>query len=290
MKSIQTIIIIALAILAIVFGIICMNAAKENKALMQSNEDLKTLYESSTQTIDEITASLESIDEDLSGQLFTQSEIPDMSPAERQQRLIGTIANMREQIEADKKKIAQLEAQLASSRTQLRGVQETVNRLKASIAEKETIMAELQDRLGIVNETLEEERRLSQMEIAAREQTIMEKDAALTEAEWEANNIYFVYGSRKNLMDQDIIDRKGGILGIGRVTTVAKDLEMDKFDQINLQDTLEIRFPVTKKGYSVLSNHVATTYSVEKDGDEYVLTVLDQENFRKQKFLVIELL
>jgi hypothetical protein len=290
MKSIQIIIIIALAILAIVFGIVWMNAAKENKALVQSNEDLKTLYESSTQTIDEITASLEAIDEDLSGQLFTQSEIPDLSPAERQKRLIGTIANMREQIEADKKKIAQLEAQLASSRTQLRGVQETVNRLKASIAEKETIMAELQDRLGIVNETLEEERRLSQMEIAAREQTIMEKDAALTEAEWEANNIYYVYGSRKNLMDQDIIDRKGGILGIGRVTTVTKNLEMDKFDQINLGETIEIRFPATRKGYSVLSNHVATTYSVERDGDEYVLTVLDTENFRKQKFLVIELL
>ncbi len=290
MKSIQIIIIIALAILAIVFGIVWMNAAKENKALVQSNEDLKTLYESSTQTIDEITASLEAIDEDLSGQLFTQSEIPDLSPAERQKRLIGTIANMREQIEADKKKIAQLEAQLASSRTQLRGVQETVNRLKASIAEKETIMAELQDRLGIVNETLEEERRLSQMEIAAREQTIMEKDAALTEAEWEANNIYYVYGSRRNLMDQDIIDRKGGILGIGRVTTVTKNLDLDKFDQINLGETIEIRFPATRKGYSVLSNHVATTYSVERDGDEYVLTVLDTENFRKQKFLVIELL
>nr|MDK2850940.1 hypothetical protein [Candidatus Cloacimonadota bacterium] len=290
MKNIQIIIIIVLAILAIVFGIVWMNAANENKALQQSNEDLKTLYESTTQTIDEITASLEAIDEDLSGQLFTESEIPDMAPAERQQRLIGTIANLRDQIEADKKKISQLEAQLASSRTQLRSVQETVNRLKASIAEKETIMAELQDRLGIVNETLEEERRLSQMEIAEREQTIMQKEAELTAAEREANNIYYVYGSRKNLMEQGIIDRKGGILGIGRVTTVAKDLEVDKFNQINLVDTLEIRFPATRKGYSILSNHVATTYSVERDGDEYVLTVLDPENFRKQKFLVIELL
>ncbi len=290
MKNIQTIIIILLAVLAIIFGIVWMNAAKKNKALVQSNEDLKTLYESSTATIGEIQSSLESLDEDLSGQLFTQSEIPDLSPEDRRERIISSIANMREQIEADKKKIAQLEAQLASSRTQLRGVQEIVDRLKASIEEKETIMAELQDRLGIMTETIEEERRLSQMEIAAREQTIQEKEEALDEAAWEANTIYYTVGKRSELMDLGVIDRKGGILGIGRVTLVAKSLETDDFNEINLLETAEIRFPATKKGYSILSNHVATTYEVDKEEDEYILHITDPENFRKQKFLVIELL
>jgi predicted RNase H-like nuclease (RuvC/YqgF family) len=290
MKNIQTIIIILLAVLAIIFGIVWMNAAKKNKALVQSNEDLKTLYESSTATIGEIQSSLESLDEDLSGQLFTQSEIPDLSPEDRRERIISSIANMREQIEADKKKIAQLEAQLASSRTQLRGVQEIVDRLKASIEEKETIMAELQDRLGIMTETIEEERRLSQMEIAAREQTIQEKEEALDEAAWEANTIYYTVGKRSELMDLGVIDRKGGILGIGRVTLVAKSLETDDFNEINLLETAEIRFPATKKGYSILSNHVATTYEVDKVEDEYILYITDPENFRKQKFLVIELL
>jgi predicted RNase H-like nuclease (RuvC/YqgF family) len=290
MKNIQTIIIILLAVLAIIFGIVWMNAAKKNKALVQSNEDLKTLYESSTATIGEIQSSLESLDEDLSGQLFTQSEIPDLSPEDRRERIISSIANMREQIEADKKKIAQLEAQLASSRTQLRGVQEIVDRLKASIEEKETIMAELQDRLGIMTETIEEERRLSQMEIAAREQTIQEKEEALDEAAWEANTIYYTVGKRSELMDLGVIDRKGGILGIGRVTLVAKSLETDDFNEINLLETAEIRFPATKKGYSILSNHVATTYEVDKVEDEYILHITDPENFRKQKFLVIELL
>jgi predicted RNase H-like nuclease (RuvC/YqgF family) len=290
MKNIQTIIIILLAVLAIIFGIVWMNAAKKNKALVQSNDDLKTLYESSTATIGEIQSSLESLDEDLSGQLFTQSEIPDLSPEDRRERIISSIANMREQIEADKKKIAQLEAQLASSRTQLRGVQEIVDRLKASIEEKETIMAELQDRLGIMTETIEEERRLSQMEIAAREQTIQEKEEALDEAAWEANTIYYTVGKRSELMDLGVIDRKGGILGIGRVTLVAKSLETDDFNEINLLETAEIRFPATKKGYSILSNHVATTYEVDKVEDEYILYITDPENFRKQKFLVIELL
>lgn len=290
MKKTQIIIIIILAALAIVFGVVWINAAQKNKALAQANDDLKKLYESSTETIGEIQSSLESLDEDLSGQLFTQSEIPDLSPEDRRERIISSIANMREQIEADKKKIAQLEAQLASSRTQLRGVQQIVERLKSSIEEKETIMAELQDRLGIMTETIEEERRMAQMEIATREQTIQEKEEALDEASWEANTIYYTVGKRSELMEQGVIDRKGGILGIGRVTLVAKSLETEDFNEINLLETSEIRFPVTKKGYSILSNHIATTYEVEKVEDEYILTVTDPENFRKQKFLVIELL
>lgn len=290
MKIAQIIITVVLAVLAIIFGIIWMNAAKENKALTKSNEDLQSLYESSTATINEIQESLQALDQDLSGQLFSQSELPGASPADRRERIISSIANMRDQIEADKKKIAQLEGQLANSRTQLRGVQDMVNRLKTSLDDKERIMAELQTRLGIMDETIEAERRQSQLTIAEREQTIAERNQALIEAEREASTIYYVVGTRKQLMDQGIIDRKGGILGIGRVTTVNRQIATEKFTEINLQDTDEITFRATSKGYSILSNHVATTYKVEKVDNEYVLRVTDKENFRKQKFLVIELL
>lgn len=288
--KIQHIVIALLAILAIIFGVVWTRASKSNKELIQSNAELQKLYEHSTATIGEIQASLESLDQDLSGQLFTQSELPGGTPADRRERLISSIANMRNQIEADKKKIAALEAQLANSRTQLKGVQEIVARLRSSIEDKEKIMDELQTRMGILNETIEEERRNAQMEIAAREQSIQERDQALEQAEYNANFVYYVVGTRKQLMDQGIIDRKGGILGIGRVTTVNKTIDTAKFTEINLLDNNQISFPATKKGYSILSNHVATTYEVEKEDDEFVLTVTDRQNFRKQKFLVIELL
>jgi len=91
-------------------------------------------------------------------------------------------------------------------------------------------------------------------------------------------------------MNKGIMDRKGGLLGIGKVSTVTHNIETDKFTQMNLLDTQQITFPVSKKGYSILSNHVATTYKVEKIEGNNVLTVTDPPNFRKQKFLVIELL
>lgn len=290
MKATTAIIVAVLAILTIVFAVLWINANGKSKDIMKSNEELKKLYETSTSTINEIQSSLESLEQDLSGQLFTQKEIPGTSPEERRNRIISSIANMRDQIEADKKKIATLEKQLATSKSQLKGVQEIVNKLKASISEKEQIMDELQQRLGILNETLETERRTSAEEIQKREMTITEKEQQITQQSIEANTIYYVYGTRKELMSKGIMDRKGGLLGIGKVSTVKQDIPIEQFTSMNLLETQQISFPATKKGYSILTNHPATSYKVEKEGDQNILTILDATNFRKQKFVVIELL
>lgn len=290
MKFTQTIIMTVLALLVIVFGVVWMNASKANKALRLEKEELESLYESSSAMIADVQANLDEMEQDLSGQLFTQSELSETDSTDRRDKMVASIAIMREQIEADKKKIAQLEAQLANSRTQLRGVQETVDRLKASLADKEQIMSELQERMGILDETIEEERRRSQREIAEIEQTVLEREQEIGEIKRIENQIYYTIGTRKQLLDNKVINRKGGLLGIGRVTMVKKAIDTMNFSELNLLDQTEIRFPVTKKGYSILSNHIATTYTVEKDGDEYVLTITDPDNFRKQKFLVIELL
>ena len=212
MKASTAIMIAILAILTIVFAVLWINSNDKTKELNQTNEELKKLYESSTSTIGEIQSSLEALDKDLSGQLFTQKEIPGTSPEERRTQIISSIANMRDQIEADKKKIASLEKQLATSKSQLKGVQEIVNKLKVSISEKEQIMDELQQRLGILSETLESERRTSAEEIQKREMTISEKEQQLNQQSIEANTIYYVYGTRKELIEKGIMDRKGGLL------------------------------------------------------------------------------
>lgn len=290
MKATSAIIVAILAILTIVFAVLWINANGKSKDIMKSNEELKKLYETSTSTINEIQSSLESLEQDLSGQLFTQKEIPGTSPEERRTKIISSIANMRDQIEADKKKIATLEKQLATSKSQLKGVQEIVNKLKTSISEKEQIMDELQQRLGILNETLETERRTSAEEIQKREMTITEKEQQITQQSIEANTIYYVYGTRKELMSKGIMDRKGGLLGIGKVSTVKQNIPVEQFTTMNLLENQQITFPATKKGYSILTNHPATSYKVEKEGDQNILTILDATSFRKQKFVVIELL
>lgn len=290
MNSKQMIAIIILAVVAIIFAALWVNTNNKSKALAQEKLELQEAFENASDTISDIQQSLDAIDQDLSGQLFTQKEIPGSTPEDRRSQIVSSISNMRKQIETDKQKIADLERRLAQSGAQLRGVQDMLAKLKASVADKERIVSELQTSLGIMSETLESERRLSAEELAKREKTISDKQLTIEEQRKDINTIFYVYGTRKELIDKKIIDRKGGLLGIGRVSVVTSQINIDEFSMINLLDTTTINFPSSRKGYSILTNQNAASYTIDKVDNENVLTVTDPASFRRLKYVVIEIL
>lgn len=288
MKALTWIIAVVLAILAILFGIMWMNAANKVSAAEKKASDAQKLYETASNTLNEVQTSLEALDVDLLGSIAGTGEIPGSTPEERRNRLITNITNMRTQIETDKKKIAELERQVSQVKGQRDGYLSTLNSLRSSVAEKERILAELEGRLTQLNADLSSEKQAAQAEIAKRESQIKEKENIIQTQSQDLNQIYYIYGTRKELIAAGVIDRKGGILGLGRVSTVTSKIITDKFSTMNLLDTDQILLPAAPKGYSVLSNHVAASYSLMKEGNGWALKVTDPESFRKQKFLVLE--
>ncbi len=289
MKATSWIIAVVLAILAIVFGAMWMSASNKTKGLTKSNTDLQKLYDTSASTLSEIQNSLDALDQELLGSIGTDSELPAGTPEERRASIISSLSNARTKIEDYKKQIKNLESKLASSNGQLAGIQSIVNKLKSSVADKEKIVSELEGRLANLSTTLESERQLSQAEINARDSQIKDKETVIANQNQENNRLYYAFGTRKQLLERNIINRKGGVLGIGKVSTVTKEVDLAKYTEFNLLETQQLSFPATKKGYAILSNHIASSYKVDKVGDQYVLTVTDQDSFRKQKVLVIEI-
>ncbi len=289
MNSKSMIPIIILVAIAVVLAVLWVGAVNKSKNLEREKLEMQEAFEHASDTISDIQSSLDELDHDLSGQLFTQSEIPGSTPENRRAQIVSSISNMRKQIENDKQKIADLEKRLAQSGAQLRGVQELLEKLKASVADKERIVSELQTQLGIATETLDKERKLSAEEIALRDRQLGEKQLTIEEQQKDMNTIFYVYGTRKELMDKKIIDRRGGLLGIGKVSTVTSKINVEEFKTMNLLDSDSITFPATRKGYSILTSQNATSYNIEKDGSNNILRITDPTNFRKQKYVVIEL-
>ncbi len=289
MKAANWIIIIILVITALYFGVTWKKSSDQNKALLKEKQELQTSYENATATISEIQGNLESLDKDLSGQLFTQKEIPGTTPEDRKSRIVSSIANMKNQIEANKKRISELERKLAQSNNQLKGFQELLTKLKASVADKEIIISELQKKLGILTETIEAERKLSAIEIAERDKQIEIKQNTIEDQRKDLNTVFYIIGTRKELIEKKIIDRKGGLLGIGKVSTVNKNINLEMFNSLNLLDTQSITLPASQKGYTVLSTQNAASYKIEKDQNTNVLNITDANTFRKNKYVVIEI-
>lgn len=287
MKATTWILAIIFALAAIIFGVLWVNSNGKIKALDLKNKELIKENETAAATINEIQSGLDSLDKDLLGQISPNGEVPG-TPQDRRQRLLQNIATMRSQIEADKKRIATLESQLASSKSQLKGVQDMIAKLKNSVADKESILNQLQAQLGNLNQTLESERRTSAEEISKRDRAITDKQNLIDEQNAAQNTMYYITGTRKELIAKGIVDRKGGLLGIGKVSTVNSHYNPENFTMFNLANTNTITF-TAKKGYAILSDQSAASYKVTKDGANYTLTITDPQNFRRHKYLVIEL-
>jgi len=286
MKNTTWILIAALVIIGVVFAIMYFGASGKLSSVEKEKEEMQNSLALATQTISDIQSNLDELD----SQLNINGEFPGAGSGDRRTQLANRINNMRAQIENDKRRIADLELRLNRSNTQLRGVQELLDKLKSSVADKEKIVAELQNRLGIVNETLETERIASRQEIARRDQTIAEKQSTIAEKDKDINTMYYIIGTRRDLIDKKIVDRRGGLLGIGRVSTMTDQINIKEFTTLNLLESAEFSFPATRKGYSVLSSQNAASYRIDKAGDFYILKVTDPALFRNQKYIVIELL
>lgn len=77
------------------------------------------------------------------------------------------------------------------------------------------------------------------------------------------NTAYYVIGKSNRLFDAEIIDAKGGVLGIGRTTEINNDIDNNKF--IKIDYTLTTSFPINSKGVKIITTHSEKSYKLETD-------------------------
>jgi hypothetical protein len=102
---------------------------------------------------------------------------------------------------------------------------------------------------------------------------------------------YYLVGRSKELKDAKIIDRKGGLLGIGKTSKLSENFDRTKFTKIDYTQTLSI--PVNSKSVRMITNHPPDSYRMERDAkDKNLVTTLVIDNpdrfWSVSKFLVIE--
>ena len=114
-----------------------------------------------------------------------------------------------------------------------------------------------------------------------------ERDAQIMKIEDEKNAAYFAVGTRRELLDKNIIDRRGGFIGIGRSSVLADDTEYSNLVKIDIRNTVEI--PLTGEKINIITSHPGDSYILE--GDEKRPTSLRITNpelfWRANRCLVI---
>ncbi|MCH7535496.1 MAG: hypothetical protein IH948_07085 [Bacteroidetes bacterium] len=104
--------------------------------------------------------------------------------------------------------------------------------------------------------------------------------------EAETLTAYYCVGDFKSLNDQNIVERKGGVAGLGRVEVITKDFNKDGFTRIDINKTQEIAVEATE--IEILSNHPENSYEIKEPGNGLIISITDVDLFwHSTKYLVV---
>ena len=111
-----------------------------------------------------------------------------------------------------------------------------------------------------------------------------------TEKTTALHTAYYVIGKAKDLETAKLIDRKGGLLGIGKTSKLSSNFDNSKFTRVDYTQVTSI--PINSKNVKIITSHASDSYNLDKDAkDKDFVTNLVITNAEKfwsaSKYLVV---
>ncbi|HEY3369866.1 MAG TPA: hypothetical protein VGK10_03395 [Prolixibacteraceae bacterium] len=238
-------------------------------------------------TFNEIEANLKFIKEKRSKITMIQSE----GGKNRKQLLVEDVKLMDNMLEESEKRIAELEGKLKKSGLNLKSYEKRLQALNENIASQNTEIAELKKTIEDKNVNLAElNTKVETMDVDMKKQadSITYKQQVIVERTNKLNTAHVAMGTFKELKAEGILDREGGVLGLGSTKEIQENFDSQHFTDLDIRNTKTI--PVNAKKAVLISEHPVSSYSlVEENGQIAYLEIKDpQEFWRISKYAVIQ--
>jgi len=193
------------------------------------------------------------------------------------------IASINSLLVKNKETIAQLNYQLKASGTKNEKLEQAIKSLNDLLTQKQKELSNLNTKLNNYSAqivVLYTDIYILNAENADQAEIISEQTKALHKA-------YYVVGTLSDLEKGKVIDKKGGVLGMGKTPELSNDFNARKFTEIDFTETLSI--PINSKSVQIVTSHPTNSYKlVKENGVIKSLTITNAEEFWKaSKYLII---
>lgn len=278
--------IFLILVIPVMFG--CNSKQKELEAMQAKYDSIMSIgFTKDTalygyiKSFNSIQATLDSIKQ--AEMLISQSTAGNGELQPDQKEQINRDINMiYEMLKKNKQTIADLKAKVRKSGGKVTELEKMIDRMAQQIEEKDAQVAQLTQQLENMNiqiEILSSDIENLTAEGASKSQTISEQTTAL-------NTAWYVVGTKRELLDHNIITREGGFAGIGANKKLKQDFSKDYFTAVDI--TMLHSIPLTKKKTTLITTHPSQSYKLygEKLSDSLVITN-PREFWSVSKYLVI---
>jgi hypothetical protein len=264
------------------------------KTLLMEKNDLSLMMEQKDSLLNDLESTFTEIENNLSFIKEKRSQIA-MVQSEggknRKQAIIEDIKLMNTMLEESNKKIAELDQKLKRSGLNLKSYEKRLQALNETIQSQNSEIAELKQMIENKNVTLAElDTKIQTMNADMQRQsdTISVKQKQIEDKTTKLNTAHVVTGTYKELKEEGILDREGGILGVGSSKAIQENFDPTHFTELDIRTTKTI--PLNAKKAKVISEHPHNSYSlVEENGQIAYLQIDNPEEFwRISKYAVIQ--
>lgn len=266
---------------------------KQNEQLKKEAETLKGQVQSTgalnaeaQATLDEVQKSLEELRAKELKAVRTSIAIAQEGKASgKREELKAEIAEIRKAVQLNLEKLAMVTRQKneAEKKAGVLGARVTVleklvAELKSSLEEKEAMLVELEQKVLQLQKTTEE-----------LKQTVAEKETEIVDTQQKLATAYVVVGTKKELEKAGLIEKKGGVLGLGGSWKQTGKFDENLFRKIDVRTETEVTFPAPLKKIRILTQHPKESFELTDQPPSWTrLKILDAAVFWKgSRYLIV---
>ena len=265
---------------------------KELDQANQSNDSLLVVANQQNAEINEFLSSFNDLEANIDSVAkrqhvitLTTSQNGDLAPTQ-EERINAEILAINSMMDENRKKLAELNRKLKNSSSANATLQKTIATLNSQLAQKDIELNDLNIKLAALNV------QVAQLQVAVTDlsNTNATQNQTINNDTKAMHTAFYVVGKSKDLASAKVIDRDGGLLGIGKTSKLNADIDNSKYTQIDYTVTTTIA--INGKDVSLITTHPSDTYTLEKDAkDKNMVTNLIISNPEKfwsaSKYLVI---
>ena len=270
----------------------CTQYSSEYKRAQHEKDSLKLQLAKNEAEMNEMLSLLNSIEHDIQSireaeEFLTIQKDSELSESKRDQ-IKSNMLLITETLKKNKQQLAELQEKLNNSNVQSSALHKTIERLTKDINEKSGFIVNLQSELAKKDEQIkgyskQVENLITDIEIL--ESVSYSQSEQISEQEITLNQVYYCFGTKKELKEQNIISG-GGLFSKSK--TLEGNFNREYFIVIDKRQITAI--PLYASKASVKTNHPKDAYDFYKDPEgNLTLEVKDVNKFWSlSKYLVIE--
>ena len=286
--------------LLIVFSVILINRENKFKAhqaeTQMVQENLSGIIDHRDSVINELLLTFNAIEKDMNivreqeNLLAISADNPEFTSDVRE-RIVSEIRQMNTLLEENRAKVIELNKRLKDSGLKIAALEDKMVLLQESIVLRDSsinvLKTELVNRdfqLADLNTAIDS----LDKEVVERDESILVKDALISQNLAELDKAFLASGSYKELEEKGIVAKEGGFLGLGKSKMVPASLSDNDFEQISISHT--DRIAVNAKKVELISNHPLESYEVVSNDSivEYIQITQPDKFWKKTRYAVVE--